>query len=110
MSGPQASQRIDTLLFRLRLSPSRARAQALVRAGHIRCNGVRVVRAGRAIGEGDTLTLPTRAGPLVIAVDRLPLRRGPPAEARACYRVLDPAAPADLGENETRRERNEPEP
>ncbi|QSB45062.1 RNA-binding S4 domain-containing protein [Tsuneonella flava] len=82
--------RIDKLLWQLRLTKSRSIAQALVGRGHIRRNGQRVVRASQDIVAGDTLTIPLPAGVQVIEIAALPSRRGPAAEALACYRVLDP--------------------
>lgn len=82
--------RIDRLLWQLRFSKSRSLAQALVSTGHLRRNGARVLRASLEVREGDVLTLPARGGVRVIELLSLPTRRGPAAEARACYRVLDP--------------------
>ena len=82
--------RIDKLLWKLRLTKTRSRAQILVAGGHVRRNGIRVLRASQAVASGDTLTLPLTAGVLVIEVLELPIRRGPAAEAQACYRTLDP--------------------
>ncbi|USA39159.1 RNA-binding S4 domain-containing protein [Pelagerythrobacter marinus] len=82
--------RIDRLLCRLRFFKSRARAQAVVESGHVRCNGRRVGRASLAVGCGDVLTFPLGRSVRVIELTALPGRRGPPAEARACYRELDP--------------------
>ena len=82
--------RIDKLLWQLRLSRTRTSAQALVTAGHIRRNGTRVLRTSQEVAVGDTLTLPLPAGVRVIEVLALPARRGPAAEAQACYRALDP--------------------
>jgi ribosome-associated heat shock protein Hsp15 len=81
--------RLDLLLFRLRLTKSRAIAQARIAEGHMRVNGQRVAARDKQVQVGDVLTLPTASGVLVIALDALPDRRGPPAEARQCYRVLD---------------------
>ena len=83
--------RIDRVLFRLRFLKSRSLAQRLVEQGLVRCNGVRVLRASHPVGEGDVLTMPLGPSVRVVVVDRLPDRRGPPAEAHACYRALDPA-------------------
>jgi ribosome-associated heat shock protein Hsp15 len=78
--------RIDRLLFTLRFAKSRTLAQRWIAEGHIRRNGVRVVRQDLEVAIGDVLTLPLRSRVLVI---ELPARRGPPAEARVCYRALD---------------------
>jgi ribosome-associated heat shock protein Hsp15 len=81
--------RIDRLLWQLRFVKTRGLAQALVAAGHLRRNGTRVLRASQDVREGDVLTIPLHLGVQVIEVLALPVRRGPPAEARACYRALD---------------------
>ncbi|WAT17213.1 S4 domain-containing protein [Aurantiacibacter sp. MUD11] len=81
--------RLDLLLVRLRFSKSRAVAQRWIAEGHIRCNGLRVTSAAHAVDSGDVLTLPIGKGVQVIAVDSLPERRGPAAEAQSHYRVLD---------------------
>ena len=82
--------RIDKLLWHLRLTKTRGLAQALVAEGHVRRNGTRVLRASQDVAAGDTLTVPLVQGVRVIEVLALPARRGPAAEAQACYRTLDP--------------------
>ncbi len=84
-----ASIRIDRLLWFLRFSKSRSLAQKWVAAGHIRRNGARVERQDQPIAPGDVLTLPLKNKVVVIEILSLPDRRGPPEEARACYRGLD---------------------
>ncbi|MFM5924117.1 MAG: RNA-binding S4 domain-containing protein [Novosphingobium sp.] len=84
--------RIDKLLWYLRLAKTRGGAQELVGAGHIRLNGKRVERDAQRVGVGDVLVLPLPRGVTVIELAALPERRGPPAEALACYRVLDASA------------------
>jgi ribosome-associated heat shock protein Hsp15 len=81
--------RLDKLLWFLRLSRTRTKAQAWIAQGHIRCNGSRVERQGQSVAVGDVLTLPLPRAVLVIEVLALPARRGPAAEAQSCYRVLD---------------------
>lgn len=82
--------RIDRLLCYLRFVKTRSRAQELVAAGQIRCNGQRVIRTSQPVGIGDTITLPLGRCVRVVTIERLPARRGPPHEAQACYRDLDP--------------------
>jgi len=81
--------RLDRLLFTLRFAKSRTLAQRWIGEGHIRRNGERVTRQDLEVAVGDVLTLPLRSRVLVIELLALPARRGPPAEARACYRALD---------------------
>ena len=81
--------RIDKLLWFLRFSKTRGLAQKWIADGHIRRNGRRVERQDQPVTVGDILTLPLRSRVLVIELLALPHRRGPAAEAQACYRVLD---------------------
>jgi ribosome-associated heat shock protein Hsp15 len=88
--------RVDKLLWQLRLTKTRGLAQSLVAMGHVRRNGARVLRASQDVAEGDTLTVPLPGGVRVIELVALPTRRGPAAEAQACYRALDPQASGSL--------------
>lgn len=81
--------RLDLLLYRLRLAKSRGSAQSQIGAAHIRCNRQRVLRQNHIAAIGDVLTMPYGKSVLVIEILALPRRRGPAAEAKACYRVLD---------------------
>ena len=85
--------RIDLLLTRLRFAKSRSLAQARIERGHMRCNGRRITRQDQAIAPGDVITMPLGPSVQVIEILSLPHRRGPAAEAQACYRVLDAGAP-----------------
>jgi len=81
--------RLDRLLYALRFAKSRTLAQRWIAEGHIRRNGDRVTRQDQAVSTGDILTLPLARKVLVIQLLALPERRGPAAEAQACYRPLD---------------------
>ena len=81
--------RIDRLLHTLRFAKSRTLAQRWIAEGRIRRNGERVLRQDLDVAVGDVLTLPLRSKVLVIELTALPARRGPPSEARGCYRPLD---------------------
>lgn len=93
--------RIDKLLHALRLSKTRGAAQALVGSGILRLNGERVIRAHRQVSIGDVLTLPTDDGVRIVEILCLPKRRGPPGEARACYRDLDESTLSAIAGDET---------
>ncbi len=80
--------RIDKLLWYLRLAYSRARAQAIIAAGYARLNGRRIERDSACVRVGDVIALPMGEAMLVIRVLALPVRRGPPAEARGCYEEI----------------------
>jgi ribosome-associated heat shock protein Hsp15 len=86
--------RLDRLLWFLRFAKTRSAAQRWIAEGHIRRNGERVIRQDQPIGIGDVLTLPLRSRVLPIEILALPVRRGPAAEASACYRPLDAAGRA----------------
>jgi len=86
---PGTGIRIDKLLWFLRLAATRALAQEWAGTGHIRLNGRRVERASATVRAGDMLVLPLRGAVQVIEIMAIPLRRGPAAEAQACYRTID---------------------
>lgn len=77
--------RMDVLLWYLRLVRSRSQGKLLAEQGVIRSNGTRVVKAHHAVRCGDILTVPQDSRVLVLQIDQLPWRRGPAAEALACY-------------------------
>jgi ribosome-associated heat shock protein Hsp15 len=80
--------RIDKMLFFLRLAKSRNLAQGLAEAGHVRINGIRVEKGSALVQQGDVITLPKGDDVLAVRILALPARRGPPAEAQACYQRL----------------------
>jgi len=63
----------------------RADAQALVEAGNLRVNRVRVSKGSLAVKAGDHLTIAAAGRVRVIKVLGQAERRGPPAEARLLY-------------------------
>jgi ribosome-associated heat shock protein Hsp15 len=83
--------RLDRLLWFLRFARTRSAAQRWIGEGHIRRNGERVTRLDQPVAVGDVLTLPLPSRVLPIEILALPKRRGPAAEAAACYRPLDAA-------------------
>lgn len=102
--------RLDKLLWFLRLARSRTRAQAWIAEGHIRRNGSRVERQDVGVAVGDVLTLPLPRAVLVIELLALPSRRGPPAEAQSCYRVLDGGGPSALARGQPQAPARKPLP
>lgn len=90
--------RIDRLLCNLRFLRTRTLAAALIKTGHLRRNGARVIRPSQDIAIGDVLTIPLGNAVSLVEVLALPERRGPAREAQSCYRVLDPARQTDIGE------------
>lgn len=86
MSGAgDGAMRLDKALWYLRLARTRALAQAMIAAGHIRLDGRRVDRASSSVREGSLIVLPGPPRVRVLRIVSLPVRRGPPAEAMACY-------------------------
>jgi ribosome-associated heat shock protein Hsp15 len=77
--------RIDRFLFFIRLMKSRTLAQALVDEGHVRIGGKRVHKPSEEVRVGSVIAFPLRGQVRVLRVLSLPSRRGPAAEARACY-------------------------
>jgi ribosome-associated heat shock protein Hsp15 len=82
------------MAWHARFCKSRAHAQAMAEAGHIRLNGNRVEKPGIALRPGAVLTLPVHRTVLVVRVLALGQRRGPAAEARTLYGVLSGPEPA----------------
>jgi ribosome-associated heat shock protein Hsp15 len=80
--------RIDRFLFFIRLVKSRTLAQAVIDTGYVRIDGRRVEKSSEEVRAGSTLALPLRGQVRVLRVLRIPQRRGPASEARACYEEL----------------------
>lgn len=94
MTEPRATLRLDRWLWQARLCKTRTLAADRIARGKVRVNGQKVVKPGRAVGPGDLLTLALPSGIRVLRIVALPARRGPPAEARACYEEVDGPATA----------------
>jgi ribosome-associated heat shock protein Hsp15 len=67
---------------------SRTLAQSVIASGHVRIDRKRVEKPRDDVRVGSTIALPLRGEVRVLRVLALPQRRGPPAEARACYEEL----------------------
>lgn len=87
--------RIDRYLHCIRLVKSRSLAQGLIDAGHVRIDGKRVVKSSEPVRVGTVIALPLRERVRILKVLALPDRRGPAAEARACYEELDVGSDVD---------------
>ena len=85
--------RIDRFLFFIRLLKSRTLAQAVVDKGHVRIDGKRVEKSSEEVRVGSVIAMPLHDKVRVLRVLSLPARRGPAAEARACYQELGPDQP-----------------
>jgi ribosome-associated heat shock protein Hsp15 len=88
-----ASLRRDKFLWFARIGKTRALGQALAEQGRLRLNGRVVDKAHAIIRVGAVLGFARHGAVRVIRIEALPIRRGPPAEARALYE--------ELGEGET---------
>jgi ribosome-associated heat shock protein Hsp15 len=81
-----AAMRLDRFLWHVRIVKTRSAAQALAGSGHLRIDGRAVDRPAAPVRLGNILTFVGAGGSVrVIRVEALPVRRGPPAEARGCY-------------------------
>ena len=80
--------RIDRFLHCIRLVKSRTLAQSVIESGFVRIDGKRVEKSSDEVRAGSIVALPLRGKVRVLRVLSLPQRRGPPAEARACYEEL----------------------
>ena len=85
--------RIDRFLFFIRLVKSRTLAQGIVEEGHVRIDGKRIEKCSEEVRAGSVNALPLHDRVRVLRVLNLPTRRGPAAEARACYEELTEANP-----------------
>ncbi|MEQ7156579.1 RNA-binding S4 domain-containing protein [Brevundimonas aurifodinae] len=83
--------RIDVWLWRARFAKTRGLAAALVERGAVRLthNGaqVRLDKPSRSVHVGDGLVFALSGRVIELTVEGLGDRRGPPAEARALYRL-----------------------
>lgn len=80
--------RLDKFLFFVRLTKTRSLAQTILDSGHVRVNGRAIERARHDVAVGHVITLPLHDQIRVFRVEAIPARRGPPAEASACYTSL----------------------
>jgi len=80
--------RIDRFLFFIRLIKSRTQAQAVIDQGYVRIDGKRVEKPSEDVSVGSIVALPLHDQVRILKVLELPQRRGPAAEARACYEEL----------------------
>jgi ribosome-associated heat shock protein Hsp15 len=78
------SLRIDRWLFFCRFFKTRSKASAAVTGGHVKLNGERPA-AGARVKVGDHIELVRDRLPFAFEILAIPARRGPAAEARACY-------------------------
>ncbi len=83
-NAPDDRQRLDKWLWSVRLFKTRSQAAAAVAGGKVKVNGERT-KPAHALRAGDCLTLAINDDPTELQVLAFAARRGPAAEARACY-------------------------
>ena len=83
------SLRLDKFLWFARIVKTRSAAQALAEQGRVRIAGRIIDRAHAPVRIGDVLSFAVHGNVRVIRIEALPLRRGPPAEARALYSEIE---------------------
>jgi ribosome-associated heat shock protein Hsp15 len=81
--------RIDRFLHCIRLVKSRTLAQSIIETGYVRIDGKRVEKPSEEVKAGSTVALPLHGRVRVLKVLSVPERRGPAAEARACYQEIE---------------------
>jgi len=86
--GPSA-QRLDKWLWFSRILRSRTLAAQLILDGRVRVNRARVVKPSQTVGTGDVLTMALRGKIQVLRILATGHRRGPPAEARQLYEIVE---------------------
>ncbi len=77
--------RLDRFLWFARFARTRSAAQLLAGDGHVRISGRPATSRHSPVRIGDVLTFIRGQQVQVIRLVALPRRRGPAAEARACY-------------------------
>ena len=91
------SLRLDKFLWFARIVKTRSLAQQLAEQGRVRIDGRVIDKAHAPVKVGDVLSFAQRGAVRILKVEAIPVRRGPPAEARALYADLsDPSAASPL--------------
>ncbi|MGL5446279.1 MAG: S4 domain-containing protein [Rhabdaerophilum sp.] len=86
-----ARQRLDLWLWHARFLRSRKDCAALVQAGYVRLDAMRVVQPGHAIKIGDVLTLALPTRTLLVTVTAFSERRRDAGAARKLYKPVEMA-------------------
>jgi ribosome-associated heat shock protein Hsp15 len=94
----EAELRLDLFLWYARVAKTRPLARAIAGGGHLRIDGRPVHRAHAPVRVGQVLTFATPRGAVrCLRVLALPSRRGPAAEAAACFEEIgEPAIDANV--------------
>lgn len=91
-AGGPASVRVDSWLWSVRLTKTRAAATAACRAGHVRVRGERV-KASAAVRVGDEVRLRVGGFDRIVVVRRLIVKRVGAPVAAECLTDLTPPPP-----------------
>ncbi len=86
--------RLDKFLWFARIVKTRTLAQQLAEQGRLRLNGRRVDKPHAPVRPGDVLSFARQGEVRVLKVEALPIRRGPPVEARNLYSELEVEKPS----------------
>jgi ribosome-associated heat shock protein Hsp15 len=81
--------RLDKFLWFARIVKTRALAQTMAEGGRLRLAGRVADRAHAPVRVGDVLSFAHRGQVRVLRIEAIPVRRGPPAEARALYSEVE---------------------
>jgi ribosome-associated heat shock protein Hsp15 len=84
----ECSPRIDKWLWHCRFFKSRSAAARFVASGKVRVNRRPVTKTAHTLRLGDVLTFAWRETIIVVQVEALGVRRGPPDEAHTLYQDL----------------------
>jgi ribosome-associated heat shock protein Hsp15 len=88
VADPADSLRLDKFLWFARIVKTRALAQTLAGQGRLRLNGRVVDKAHAIVRPGDVLSFARHGEVRVLKIEAIPVRRGPPSEARTLYSEL----------------------
>jgi ribosome-associated heat shock protein Hsp15 len=92
MADEQASARVDSWIWSVRLTKTRSNASDACRAGHVRVNGARV-KPAHTIRVGDEVRLRHEGRERVVVVSRVIIKRVGPPVAAECYVDKSPPPP-----------------
>lgn len=80
--------RLDKYLWFVRVVKTRTLAQDLIAQGHLRIDSRPCDKPDAKVRPGQVLSFPLHDRVRILRIESLPERRGPPAEAQACYTDL----------------------
>lgn len=92
MAGEQASARVDSWIWSVRLVRTRSIASDACRGGHVRVNGVRV-KPAHAVRIGDEIRLRHEGRERIVIVSRVITKRVGAPVAAECYSDKSPPPP-----------------